>query len=68
VTPYDERLDLRVFVDGSVVEIFANERHCLTSRVYPTSEDATGIGVTAIGGRAQLSKLDVWELAAVWDD
>jgi beta-fructofuranosidase len=68
VTPYDERLDLRVFVDGSVVEIFANERHCLTSRVYPTSEDATGISVTAIGGRAQLSKLDVWELASVWDD
>jgi len=61
VTPYDEPLNLRVFVDGSLVEIFANERHCLTSRVYPTSENATRVCITAVGGEARVSELDIWE-------
>jgi beta-fructofuranosidase len=66
VTPYDSPLSLRVFVDGSVVEVFANERHCLTSRVYPTREDATGVSLRAEGGRATIASLDVWELAGAW--
>jgi beta-fructofuranosidase len=66
VTPYDQPLDLRAFVDGSVVELFANERHCLTSRVYPTDDDAVGINVSAVGGRVDVSDLDVWELDSVW--
>jgi beta-fructofuranosidase len=66
VSPYDEPLDLRVFVDGSVIEVFANERHCLTSRVYPTDEDATGITLGAVGGRVEIPTLDAWELDSVW--
>ena len=30
-----EALELRVFIDRSVVEVFANDRQCLTVRVYP---------------------------------
>jgi len=67
VTPYDSPLNLRVFVDGSIVEVFANERHCLTSRVYPTRDDATGISITADGGRATVASLDIWELASAYD-
>jgi len=66
VPPYNEPLSLRVFLDGSVVEIFANERHCLTSRVYPTREDSTGISVTAEGGRASVDGLSAWELGSAW--
>ncbi|WP_226010323.1 GH32 C-terminal domain-containing protein [Halomicrobium salinisoli] len=65
VPPYDEPLDLQVYVDGSVVEVFANERHCLTARVYPTREDATGVSLTARGGAAEVS-LDAWELAGTF--
>ena len=67
VTPYDSPLSLRVFVDGSVVEVFANERHCLTSRVYPTREDAVGISLSAEDGRATVASLDVWELGSMWE-
>jgi len=67
VTPYDAPLSLRVFVDGSVVEVFANERHCLTSRVYPTREDATGVSLAAEGGRATVASLNVWELQRAWE-
>jgi beta-fructofuranosidase len=62
VPPYDEPLSLRVFLDRSVVEIYANGRHCLTSRVYPTREDAVGISALAEGGRASISSLSAWEM------
>ena len=66
VTPDDAPLSLRVFVDGSVVEVFANDRHCLTSRVYPTREDAVGISLSAESGRGTVTDLDCWELGDAW--
>ena len=66
VTPYDAPLSLRLFVDGSVVELFANERHCLTSRVYPTREDAVDVSVSAEGGSAVVADLEWWELGGAW--
>lgn len=36
-------VDLRVLVDGSVVEVFAGDGHTLTARVYPESPDSTGL-------------------------
>ena len=58
VPPHDEPLDLRVFLDGSVIELFANERHCLTSRVYPSAE-STGLSIAATDGRAIVDSLTV---------
>jgi beta-fructofuranosidase len=56
--------DLHVLVDGSVVEAFVDERHALTSRVYPTRRDAEGVTLAATGGDATLERLDVWTLSA----
>ena len=62
VPPYDEPLSLRCFVDASVLELYANERHCLTSRVYPTRADSTGVSVTAKEGRGTVVSLSAWRL------
>jgi beta-fructofuranosidase len=62
VPPHDEPLSLRCFLDESVLELYANERHCLTSRVYPTREDSTGLSASAEGGRATIRGLSAWEL------
>jgi len=62
VPPHDEPLSLRVFLDRSVVEIYANGRHCLTSRVYPTRDDAVGVSAVAEGGRASISSLSAWAM------
>jgi beta-fructofuranosidase len=35
----DETLDLQIFLDGSVLEIFANRRAVITARLYPTRMD-----------------------------
>ena len=58
----EERVDLRVFIDGSVIEVFANERRCLTGRIYPTRADADGVSLYAAGGDARIVTLDAWEL------
>jgi beta-fructofuranosidase len=61
----DETLKLRVFLDASVIEIFANERACLTSRIYPSRSDSLGLGTFARGGEARLKALDVWEMRPI---
>jgi beta-fructofuranosidase len=61
-----EHLVLHVFVDHSVVEVFANGRACLTTRVYPSRADSVGVELFARGGPAQLDKLDVWEMRSIW--
>ncbi|WP_416840141.1 GH32 C-terminal domain-containing protein [Haloferax sp. DFSO52] len=67
----DDSLSLRVFVDGSILELFANENRCLTTRVYPTRSDADGVTVAAgretDEGSVELSNFDAWELDAAFD-
>lgn len=48
----DEALHLRVYVDRSVIEVFANDRAALTARVYPTRSDSTLVAVLADSGSA----------------
>ena len=36
----DEALHLRIFIDRSIIEVFANDRQCLTLRVYPERADS----------------------------
>lgn len=61
-----ERLTLHVFLDGSVVEVFANGQACLAERIYPTRPDSLGIELFADGGTATVERLDVWDVASIW--
>jgi beta-fructofuranosidase len=61
-----EALRLRVFLDRSVLEVFANDRVRLSSRIYPTRPDSLGLAVETVGAAAPLPSLDVWQLAAIW--
>ena len=67
VAPFElgdgERLRLRVFVDRSVVEVYANGRQCVTQRVYPTREDSVGVRVFAEGGKATARGIKGWGMA-----
>jgi beta-fructofuranosidase len=61
-----ERLRLHVFLDRSVVEVYANGRACLTSRIYPSREDSLGVALFAQGGSARLETLDIWDMGTIW--
>ena len=63
----DEPLRLRIFVDRSIVEVFANDRQCLTLRVYPQREDSSGVSVFARGNSARLASFDIWQMRSIWD-
>ncbi|WP_343418258.1 GH32 C-terminal domain-containing protein [Candidatus Flexifilum breve] len=41
----DGRLRLKVYIDHSMIEAYANDRKSLTSRVFPRREDATGLAL-----------------------
>jgi len=55
-----EKLNMHIFVDGSLIEIFINDRFALTTRAYPSREDATGVVAVAKGGSANFEGVDVW--------
>jgi beta-fructofuranosidase len=60
-------LELHVFIDRSVVEVFVNDGRCdLAKRIYPARHDSVGVHVFAIGGSATLRSLDAWQIGAVW--
>jgi len=60
-----EMLDLRIFIDRSIVEVFANGHACLTARVYPTRSDSDGVALFAENGTAHLLSFDAWQLSNV---
>jgi sucrose-6-phosphate hydrolase SacC (GH32 family) len=63
-----EPLVLRVFVDGSVVEVFANDRVCITERIYPAQPDAIQVAVISRGVAATATKVDAWKMGSIWLD
>ena len=58
-----ERLKLRVFVDRSVVEVFANGRQAVARRIYPARPDSVGIRLFARGAQARVHTLEAWKIA-----
>ncbi|MCX7007121.1 MAG: GH32 C-terminal domain-containing protein, partial [Kiritimatiellaeota bacterium] len=58
-----ELLTLRVFVDRSVVEVFANERQAITRRIYPARPDSLGVSIFATGGAAKVKQVKAWQMA-----
>lgn len=57
-----EKLHLRVFIDKSVIEIYANHRQVMTRRVYPEREDSTGVFIFCEGGEASFETIHTWEM------
>jgi sucrose-6-phosphate hydrolase SacC (GH32 family) len=58
----DEALDLHIFLDKSMIEIFVNEREVFTARVYPTREDSRIVEFFTEGSDALIKQIDVWQI------
>ncbi len=59
-----EPLRLRVFLDRCLLEVFANDRQCLTQCLYPTRADSTGVALFREGGPLSVTRAEAWPLAA----
>ena len=59
-------LDLHIFLDHSVIEIYANKTVCLTGRTYPSLQDSLKVEVFSDCEEATLQEMEVWDLSSIW--
>ena len=59
-------VDLRIIIDHSILEIFADEELALTARIYPTCSDALRVNVESGVEQAIITQLDAWTMADIW--
>ena len=62
----DELLQLHVFIDRSVVEVFLNGKQCIAVRVYPDHEDSVGVSLRSQGRDAKLKSLNSWQMENIY--
>ena len=55
-----EDLSLDIFIDHSVLEVYANKRQAICRRAYSSSAENTGLEIIANGG--ELKKLRAWDM------
>jgi beta-fructofuranosidase len=58
-----ESLKLRIFLDRSILEVFANGRQCITQQIYPTRNDSLGVSLFSRGGSTNVKSINAWDMA-----
>jgi beta-fructofuranosidase len=61
----DHPLDLHIFLDHSVAEIFFNHRHAITQRYYKRDTMEPAVAIT-LGGNWRIEQQQAWTLKSVW--
>ncbi|KAK9811292.1 hypothetical protein WJX72_001259 [[Myrmecia] bisecta] len=65
-----DAIQLRILIDGSVVEVFTDAGVILTTRIYrgapPAGETSSGLGFISVGGSVTLAEAEVWEMEDCW--
>jgi beta-fructofuranosidase len=56
-----ENLHVQIFVDESILEIFANDRFALSSRIYPVLETSTGVSYDFGTADERNIQFECWE-------
>jgi len=58
----EQTLTLPVYVDKSVVEVFANDRQAVARRIYPTRHDSLHVSLFSKGGSTSVPTLRAWDI------
>ena len=58
----EEKLNVRIFLDKSIVEVFVNGKAAMAAKVSPDG-DGKGIAITSRGDDLMLNKLESYELS-----
>jgi len=59
-----ETFELRIFLDGCMLEVFANGRQALCQQIWPTRDDSLDIRFLARDEDARINTLKAWEMKA----
>ena len=66
----DEDLKIQIFVDKSIVEVFVNDRACVSARAYPVREDSRTVALTAYDGEGRdsvVDRVDFHTMKSIWE-
>jgi len=61
----EQKLKLRIFIDRSVLEVFANETVCVTKTISPLQAN-TALEIRAEGGNANAKRIQAWPMKMIW--
>ena len=61
----ERKLNLRIFLDRSVLEVFANETVCITKTI-PSHAAAANLKLHADGGSATAKLIQAWPMKTIW--
>jgi len=57
-----ELLTLRIFIDKSIVEVFANDRQAVMRRIYPSRKDSVDVKLFSRGGTSKAILVEGWDM------
>jgi len=57
----NEPLALRVYIDRSIIEVFANDKQAISRRIYP-SLGGRGVSLFTAGGKVSVKNMKIWEM------
>jgi len=60
---HGEMLKLHIFLDRSILEVFANGQQCITQQICPTRNDSLGVSLFSSGGSTSIKNLNAWDMA-----
>jgi beta-fructofuranosidase len=60
--PARENLELEIYLDGSILEVFVNKRVALTTRLYPLEMDDLHMYGSSSASGMQLVDFEMWEM------
>jgi len=61
-----ESIDLHIFIDKKIVEVFVNGgKYCISRQVREENVKGKYIALTSLGGTAKLVSLEVWKLTSI---
>lgn len=64
----DGKLQLKILLDRSLVEIYMNQEASITSRIYPTRRESQGISLFANNGQIKIVRLEIYQMKSVFLD
>lgn len=63
-----ETLKFHIFVDHSTLEVFANYRECISTRVYPIKEDSENVRISVLkDSNLKIKSFDIWKMNSIWE-
>lgn len=58
----NETVKIQLFIDGSVVEGFINDKDAFTTRIFPKFENSNEIEIFCENGDAKIEEIKIWNL------